>query len=185
MKAWPPIGAAQFQGMRRPHLQANIEPKHEARTGLAYSSLQPIRSTPHEPRGVRWRNSALDLKQQRPATHAGGPKRKPTAKKIYAVGLEIICPGGACGWAPEIPSTVDVAGFMPHKYELVHISAVLCKTARAAPVPSGMLANGPEHWRLPRGRPASLARLSPGLRFGFKGPGVRSLIPLITIRSEV
>ncbi len=45
---------------------------------------------------------------------------KLTVKKIYAVGLEMVCPGGACHWAPEIPSGLGLAGFAPSKYEPVH-----------------------------------------------------------------
>src|SRR5579862_8689276 len=45
---------------------------------------------------------------------------KLTVKKIYAVGLEMVCPGGACDWAPEIPSGLGLAGFAPSKYEPVH-----------------------------------------------------------------
>ena len=45
---------------------------------------------------------------------------KLTVKKIYAVGLEMVCPGGACDWVPEIPSDVDVQRLMPWTYEPVH-----------------------------------------------------------------
>ena len=36
-------------------------------------------------------------------------------KKIYAVGLEMLCPGGAYAWAPEIPSADTLAGSVPSK----------------------------------------------------------------------
>ena len=38
----------------------------------------------------------------------------------YAVGLEMSRPGGACYWAPEIPSAVRLAGPTQRKCELVH-----------------------------------------------------------------
>ena len=40
--------------------------------------------------------------------------------KNYAVGLEMLCPGGACYWAPEIPSDGRLAGTMSNRCELVH-----------------------------------------------------------------
>ena len=62
------------------------------------------------------------LLRQRP----GDLTRKLTVKKIYAVGLEMLCPAGALDWAPEIPSPINLAGSLPRKYELVHISAPFC-----------------------------------------------------------
>jgi hypothetical protein len=44
--------------------------------------------------------------------------------KNYAVGLEMSCPGGACHWAPEIPSTARIAGVTPGKCELAHTGAL-------------------------------------------------------------
>jgi hypothetical protein len=46
----------------------------------------------------------------------------PATQKKYAVGLEMSCPGGACNWAPEIPSIGDLAGFPPGACELAHTS---------------------------------------------------------------
>jgi hypothetical protein len=34
------------------------------------------------------------------------PEKITERQKSYAVGLEISCPGGACYWAPEIPSAI-------------------------------------------------------------------------------
>jgi hypothetical protein len=44
----------------------------------------------------------------------------PVSSKNYAVGLEIECPGGACYWAPEIPSDGRLAGPVLSKSEPVH-----------------------------------------------------------------
>jgi hypothetical protein len=58
----------------------------------------------------------------RGVTVAGWQSRagQASSQKNYAVGLEMSCPGGAYGWAPEIPSEARLAGAMPRKYELVH-----------------------------------------------------------------
>jgi hypothetical protein len=45
------------------------------------------------------------------------------ASKNYAVGLEMLCPGGAYYWAPEIPSGYNLAGAMLSKCEPVHMRA--------------------------------------------------------------
>jgi len=54
------------------------------------------------------------------AAHARRLRRQLTVKKIYAVGLEISCPGGAYHWAPEIPGANAIAGAMPSKCEPAH-----------------------------------------------------------------
>jgi hypothetical protein len=60
--------------------------------------------------------------RRQPATRASQSRVRADRQKSYAVGLEKPCPGGACDWAPEIPSSVPLAGFAPSKYELVHKS---------------------------------------------------------------
>ncbi len=49
-----------------------------------------------------------------------GRGRQARPQKNYAVGLEMLCPGGAYAWAPEIPSGERLADPMPSKCELVH-----------------------------------------------------------------
>jgi len=56
-------------------------------------------------------------------------------KKIYAVGLEMLCPGGAYAWAPEIPSADTLAGSVPSKCELVHNSCSFFPDRRGTSVP--------------------------------------------------
>ena len=83
---------------------------------------------------VRWQNGfarAWRLEYQGSAgrSHQAGDTSPPIGpgregklglKKIYAVGLEMLCPGGAYAWAPKIPSADTLAGSMPSKCELVH-----------------------------------------------------------------
>lgn len=52
-----------------------------------------------------------------------GRGRQTRPQKSYAVGLEMLCPGGAYAWAPKIPSADTLAGSMPSKCELVHYHA--------------------------------------------------------------
>jgi hypothetical protein len=59
-----------------------------------------------------------------------GRGRQTRPQKSYAVGLEMLCPGGAYAWAPKIPSAGTLAGSMPSKCELVHNLLILSRTAR-------------------------------------------------------
>jgi hypothetical protein len=54
------------------------------------------------------------------ASRLAGVRKTTSGTKNYAVGLEISRPGGVYNWAPEIPSTGDLAGAMPGKCDLDH-----------------------------------------------------------------
>jgi hypothetical protein len=105
-----------------PPPQRKSNQDHEARTGLAKLKPRagPITAATHRAAcagGTRhWFLKTCGSRQHMPV---GQGYRSP---KIYAVGLEKHCPGGACHWVPEIPSGIRVPGFAPRKYEPVHKS---------------------------------------------------------------
>jgi hypothetical protein len=90
------------------------------------------------------------MKRRQPATEAS---EKLTVKKTYAVGLEMVCPGGACGWVPEIPSGFNVAGFTPRKYEPVHKWWSFLPEAEISAASSGPQAPNRSHDPLARRNP--------------------------------